>query len=275
MFSGLGKEGDPPGGRDSSLECTSPLLSRYHRVAYRPARGPVPPHYSTVQTARVKRRLQGQFDTPQSVGSMPHAGPPSGIATPLTTRVPKIFAAEAEFLRWRLLCVSRRTSQKQEREERRQRYIRAAQFWIRTTLRRSWAAWKSHLRLALCIKRIRHRSAHAAWNAWVGLVTYKRDTQAKLAGAVAKMANRDLAAAWNQWAIEVQCVRLAYESAVLILSRWRGRHTVDSFSKWKRHVVWRFQQCAKLKIALNRLRNQNQTAAWLAWTSAISRKKTK
>ena len=190
MFSGLGKEGDPPGGRDSSLECTSPLLSRYHRVAYRPARGPVPPHYSTVQTARVKRRLQGQFDTPQSVGSMPHAGPPSGIATPLTTRVPKIFAAEAEFLRWRLLCVSRRTSQKQEREERRQRYIRAARFWIRTTLRRSWAAWKSHLRLALCIKRIRHRSAHAAWNAWVGLVTYKRDTQAKLAGAVAKMANR-------------------------------------------------------------------------------------
>ena len=159
------------------------------------------------------------------------------------------------------------------RQERGHRYIRAARFWIDRTSRRFWAAWKSHLRLALCIKRVRYRSAYRAWNAWVSLVSYRRDTQEKLAGALAKMANRDLAAAWNQWAIEVQCVRLAHVSAVRILSRWQGRRAADLLLKWNSYVLWKLQQSAILKIAANRMRHQKETVAWSTWVNMVSRKR--
>ena len=264
----LGRDGGPPGGGVSTLECASPLLSRYHGMAYRPARDPAPPYYSTVQTARVKRRLQGQFDAPPSESSTPRAGPPPGIAAPLTTRAPKVFAAEAEFLRWRLLCVSRKTTRKREREERGHKYIRSARFWIDRTSRRFWAAWKSHLRLALCIKRVRYRSAYRAWNAWVSLVSYRRDTQEKLAGAVAKMANRDLAAAWNQWQENAQ-LQQATRRAV---RRWVQACLAGAFLGWVDAVVHGQAMKEKLQGALAKMANRDLFAAWSRWLSFVQEK---
>ena len=261
----LGRDGGPPGGGGSTLECASPLLSRYHGMAYRPARDPAPPYYSTVQTARVKRRLQGQFDAPPSESSTPRAGPPPGIAAPLMTRAPKVFAAEAEFLRWRLLCVSRKTTRKRMRQERGHRYIRAARFWIDRTSRRFWAAWKSHLRLALCIKRVRYRSAYRAWNAWVSLVSYRRDTQEKLAGALAKMANRDLAAAWNQWQENAQ-LQQATRRAV---RRWVQACLAGAFLGWVDAVVHGQAMKEKLQGALAKLANREVAAAWNQWVELV------